>query len=344
MACRSWTWTLSVADVEAQLVGGAVGDARPDAAAGQEQGESVRVMVAAQVLAGGGAALAERRAAELAAPDDQRRSSKPRCFRSRSARRPAGPSAGTCFAGPRGCPRRGRCRGSPSPSRRAARNARLARPAGGPAGSCWRSRRRPAGRRTASRIRLGSREMSITSGTAVCMRKASSYWAIRVRVSGLPSSSACNSLRSRSASRLCRRKRAIHARGIGDVQHRIALRTALHALEDRGQKTAAPEAIAGAGMGAAGDQDDEAGQVLALRAEAIGHPRAHRRPAKLRRAGEQQQLRRGVVELVGEHRLDEAQVVGDAGKLRQGLRHPVRRIGRAGRTSAACRAASARRW
>ena len=35
----------------------------------------------------------------------------------------------------------------------------------------------------------GSWRMSITSGTAICMRKASSYWLMRVSVSGSPNCS-----------------------------------------------------------------------------------------------------------------------------------------------------------
>ena len=58
--------------IEAEVVGGAVGDAGLDAAAGQEEGERERVMVAAKKLAGGGTAFAEGGAAELAAPDHQR--------------------------------------------------------------------------------------------------------------------------------------------------------------------------------------------------------------------------------------------------------------------------------
>ncbi len=68
-------------------------------------------------------------------------SSRPRCFRSCDQRgdRP-GRSSRHFFGqaverGRRPC----RCRGCPSPSRRAARSARRARPAGARAGSCWRS-------------------------------------------------------------------------------------------------------------------------------------------------------------------------------------------------------------
>src|SRR5687768_15048301 len=52
---------------------------------------------------------------------------------------------------------------------------------------------------------FGSLEMSITSGTAICMRYASSYWLIRVSVSGSPISLSSSSLSCRSASRLRRR-------------------------------------------------------------------------------------------------------------------------------------------
>ena len=52
----------------ADLVGLAVADAALDAAAGHPDGEAVRVVVAAGLLAG----LGDRQAAELAAPDHQR--------------------------------------------------------------------------------------------------------------------------------------------------------------------------------------------------------------------------------------------------------------------------------
>ena len=66
VACRSWTWTLSCDDLEAEFVAFAQGDARFDAAAGEPHAEGVGMVIAAVV-----AALDHRRAAELAAPDDQ---------------------------------------------------------------------------------------------------------------------------------------------------------------------------------------------------------------------------------------------------------------------------------
>ena len=70
----------------------------------------------------------------------------------------------------------------------------------------------------------------------------------------------------------------------------------------------------------AGAEDDEAGQVLRLAAQAVGRPRAEARPAELLRAGVHEDLRRRVVERVGDHRLDDRDVVDDLGQVRQQLR------------------------
>ena len=62
------------------------------------------------------------------------------------------------------------------------------------------------------------------------------------------------------------------------------------------------------------------------RAQAIGDPCAHRRPARPRRTGEDQQLGRGVVELVGDHRVHHAQLVGHFGQLRHRVGKPDARL------------------
>ena len=69
----------------------------------------------------------------------------------------------------------------------------------------------------ASSVSADSREMSITSGTAVCIRNANSYWAMRVSVSGWPSSRACIAFRSPSASSVSPAHLAGHARRIRGV-------------------------------------------------------------------------------------------------------------------------------
>ena len=57
-------------DVEAEVIGGAMRDARPHTAAGKPQGEAAGMMVASR-LDGIPLALAHDAAAELAAPDDE---------------------------------------------------------------------------------------------------------------------------------------------------------------------------------------------------------------------------------------------------------------------------------
>ncbi len=148
----------------AQLVGGADGDARLDSAAGHPDREAVRMVVAAQELRAA-ARLVHRGAAELAAPDHQRLVQQPAPLevakegRDRPVDFPAllGQVLDDVVAG-------ARCRGNPSPSRRAGHSARPARPVGGPAGSCWRTTRPPGSRRILAMIDSGSWRMSMHVG------------------------------------------------------------------------------------------------------------------------------------------------------------------------------------
>ena len=64
----------------------------------------------------------------------------------------------------------------------------------------------------------------------------------------------------------------IEAVGIGGVEDGVALGAALHALVDGGQEAAAEGIAAAVGLDAAGDEDDEAGEILVFRAETVGHP------------------------------------------------------------------------
>src|SRR5690606_19376896 len=70
------------------------------------------------------------------------------------------------------------------------------------------------------------------------------------------------------------------------------------------------------------DQHDEAGKILVLAAEAVRYPGSDRGPARARRAGIDEELRRGVVELVGPHRADHAQLVGDPVEMRERVGEP----------------------
>ena len=115
---------------------------------------------------------------------------------------------------------------------------------------------------------------------------------------------------------------AVHAGGIAHKEHGIALAAALHALIHAGNEAAAPAALAAAGLRAAGDERDKARQVLILRAETIRGPRTHGGPALPRMPGEEQQLRRRMIELVRVHRTDHAHLIGDGVKVRAGVAHP----------------------
>src|SRR5437588_12205806 len=61
-----------VDDVEAEVVGFAIGHAAPDAAASQPDRERLRMVIAAEAATERRVALDHRRSAELAAPDDER--------------------------------------------------------------------------------------------------------------------------------------------------------------------------------------------------------------------------------------------------------------------------------
>ena len=108
----------------------------------------------------------------------------------------------------------------------------------------------------------------------------------------------------------------VHARRIRDIEHRVALRTALHALVDARQKPRAKAARATVGLHARRDHHHEPWQVGILAAEAVGRPTAEARPACPRAPCIDHQLRRRVVELVGEHALHEAELVGHAVQVR----------------------------
>ena len=85
------------------------------------------------------------------------------------------------------------------------------------------------------------------------------------------------------------------------------------ALMARGQKAAAQAGAAAA----AGTEDDEAGQVLVFGAQAVGDPRAHRRPRGGDVAGMKQAAGGRVGGVEGVHRADDAEVVGERGEVGQ---------------------------
>ena len=128
-----------------------------------------------------------------------------------------------------------------------------------------------------------------------------------------------------------RRPRA--AGRVGEIEHRLLAAAQLHALVARGQEAASPQAVVKRLVGPpAREQDDEGRQVLVLAPQAVGDPRPHARPARELRAGLHERDRRVVVDRLGLHRADQADVVGDRGRVRQAARSARRRFARAGRT------------
>ena len=132
--------------------------------------------------------------------------------------------------------------------------------------------------RTARERCAGSFERSVSSGTDdlhaerhLVLRDA------RRRSSGSPNSSSVCSLSFAQRVQVARGAvRRGEARRVRQVQHRVADRAELHALETRGQEAAAPQAVVERLPAAAlpgRDHDHERGQVLRVAAQAIGDPR-----------------------------------------------------------------------
>ena len=174
MAWRSWTWTGVLDGVVAELVGRAVGDARLDAAAGQPDRKAVDVVVAA-------VALGHRRAAEFAAPDHQRVVEHAALLevldqRGRGLVDLLGHAGDLVFDAAVMVP--------VAVIKLDEAHAALGQPPGqqavGGEGAVG-----PLACRTCPAVSPASSEMSISSGTLLCMRKAISYWLIRVAISGI---------------------------------------------------------------------------------------------------------------------------------------------------------------
>ena len=107
----------------------------------------------------------------------------------------------------------------------------------------------------------------MTSGTDICMRKASSYWLIRVWVSGSFHFVEFDFIQLAQGIEAAAPHIAVHAFRITHEQNRLTLRPTLYTLVDRRQEPAAPQALAAAGIGAATDQHDKPGQILIVRSQ-----------------------------------------------------------------------------
>jgi hypothetical protein len=157
----------------------------------------------------------------------------------------------------------------------------------------------------------GSLEMSMTSGTETCMRNASSYWLMRVSVSSSPKYAACvlveiaERVEARAGRRgPCRADRRHRAPG------RRRCGTARLGRRWGGSRTRTRSCRA-SGWRPPLTRTTKRGEIGVVRAQAVGRPRAHGGAFGARRAGVEEELRGRVVELVGEHRVDERDLIAD---------------------------------
>ena len=106
--------------------------------------------------------------------------------------------------------------------------------------------------------------------------------------------------------------------GVGEIEDRIAGAAKGGAAVEGGEEAGAVVARSAAGASGAG-QHDIAGKILRLAPQAVERPGPEARPAELLRAGVHQNLRRRVIDRVGLHRTDDADVVGDSPDVGQQL-------------------------
>ena len=128
-----------------------------------------------------------------------------------------------------------------------------------------------------------------------------------------------------------RRRCPVHeTRGIREIQHRIALRAELHALIFGGQKAAAPLAVGQRLIvriaASLRNHHHECRQILVLAAQSIGQPCADDGPPGELESGLEKRHRRIVIDGLGVHGLDEADVVRHLGDVRQQFADPGARL------------------
>ena len=119
---------------------------------------------------------------------------------------------------------------------------------------------------------------------------------------------------------------AVDAVGVREVRHGVAARAEADALVRRRQEAAAPEAredrLPRILARALRNEHDESRQIRVLAAEAVARPRAHARVAGQLVARVHEGDRGIVVDRLGGHALDDAEVVGDRLDVRQEIADP----------------------
>ncbi len=110
------------------------------------------------------------------------------------------------------------------------------------------------------------------------------------------------------------------ARGVRQVEDRVALGAKLDALVAAGQEAATPlprgDRLVLPAL-SEGREDDEAGQVVGLAAQSVGDPGAHAGPAGDLRTGVHEHVGRVVVDRLGGHRSDQADLVDHRPDVRE---------------------------
>ena len=112
--------------------------------------------------------------------------------------------------------------------------------------------------------------------------------------------------------------RVVDAVGVGEVEYGIACAAEGYALVGGGHESASPVGGACAGAGA-GVEHDEAGEVFGFGAESVGDPGTHAGSAGSWRTGVEEDLGGGVIELVGVYGFDDSEVVDDAAEIGEHL-------------------------
>ena len=114
---------------------------------------------------------------------------------------------------------------------------------------------------------------------------------------------------------------------IVEVKHGLAARAELHTLVARREKPASPQpGVKGLVRLLPGNQHDEGGQVLIVAAQTIMDPRPDAGPARELRSGLKECDRRVVVDCLGKHRPDDAELVDHFRRVRKQLADPGARL------------------
>ena len=181
----------------------------------------------------------------------------------------------------------------------------------------------------ASSTWAGSLRMSTSSGTLACILNAISYCAIRVSISGSRAVRSLSRFSALIASIESPCIAALTPAGFEMYETASPAELNLHALELARQHAGRPLARRDwlhLPALARGDEDDEAGQVFRLGAQSVQHPRPHARPARDDRSGVHDRVRGIVIDLLGPHRSDDADLVDDAADMRKQLADHLSRL------------------